>query len=161
MSVLNPHAAAAHLPWLNRLAYALCGSRQLAEDITQETYLRILARPRRLRTGSEYPYLARTLRNVLHDHRRSERRAPSLAGEEQLEDLPQVRTDGDPLAALLAREVYDAVAEPRPRAGSPTASSRAASVGSRSSSMGKMLPASVDAVEGGLALGDREALLVE
>jgi RNA polymerase sigma-70 factor (ECF subfamily) len=110
MSVLNPHAAAAHLPRLNRLAYALCGSRQLAEDITQETYLRVLARPRRLRTGSEYPYLARTLRNVLHDHRRSERRAPSLAGEDRLEDLPQVRTDGDPLAALLAREVYDAVA---------------------------------------------------
>src|SRR4051812_25571592 len=102
MSVLNPHAAAAHLPRLNRLAYALCGSRQLAEDITQETYLRILARPRRLRTGSEYPYLARTLRNVLHDHRRSERPAPSLAGEDQLEDLPQVRTDGDPLAALPA-----------------------------------------------------------
>jgi RNA polymerase sigma-70 factor (ECF subfamily) len=109
MSVMNPHAAALHLPRLNRLAYALCGSRHLAEDITQETYLRVLARPRRLRAGSEFPYLARTLRNVLYDHRRSERRVPTLAGEDQLVDLPQVRTDTDPLAAALAREVYAAV----------------------------------------------------
>src|SRR4051812_29534239 len=110
MSVLDPHAAALHLPRLNRLAYALCGSRHLAEDITQETYLRVFARPRRLRSGSEFPYLARTLRNVLHDHRRSQRRLPALASDEQLEDLAQVRTDGDPLAAALAREVYAAVA---------------------------------------------------
>jgi RNA polymerase sigma-70 factor (ECF subfamily) len=110
MPVLDPHAAALHLPRLNRLAYSLCGSRHLAEDITQETYLRVLARPRRLRTGSEFPYLARTLRNVLHDHRRSERRTPPLAGDDQLEDQPQLRTDGDPLAAAFAGEVYAAVA---------------------------------------------------
>jgi RNA polymerase sigma-70 factor (ECF subfamily) len=110
MSVLDPHAAAAHLPRLNRLAYALCGSRHLAEDITQETFLRVLARPRRLRTGNEFPYLARTLRNVLHDHRRTERRTPPPGGDDHLSDLPQVRPDGDPLAAALAREVYGAVA---------------------------------------------------
>jgi hypothetical protein len=62
--VLDPHAAAALLPRLNHLAYSLCGSWHLAEDLTQETYLRVLARPRRLRTGREFPYLARTLRNV-------------------------------------------------------------------------------------------------
>src|SRR3954465_7345974 len=110
MSVLNHHAAAAHLPRLNRLAYALCGSRHLAEDITQETFLRVLARPRRLRAGSEFPYLARTLRNVLHDHRRSDGRRPALAGADQLAALPPVRTGGHPLAAALARGVYTAVA---------------------------------------------------
>src|SRR4051794_3789185 len=112
MSVLDPNAAALHLPRLNRLAYALCGSRHLAEDITQETFLRVLARPRRLRAGSEFPYLARTLRNVLHDHRRSDGRRPALAGADQLAELPQVRTDGDPFAAAPAREVSPAVAGP-------------------------------------------------
>src|SRR5689334_19391143 len=111
MSVLDPHTAAAHLPRLTRLAYTLCGSRQLAEDLTQEAYLRVLSRPRRLRIGSEYPYLARTLRNVLHDHRRSERRSPPLAGDEQLYDVPQARTQSDPVAAAHAREVYAAVAD--------------------------------------------------
>jgi RNA polymerase sigma-70 factor (ECF subfamily) len=109
MSVLDPHAAAVHLPRLHRLALSLCGSRHLAEDITQETFLRVLARPRRLRSGSEFPYLARTLRNVLHDHRRSERRTPPV-GDTELDDLPRTRSDGDPLAAARAQEVYAAVA---------------------------------------------------
>jgi RNA polymerase sigma-70 factor (ECF subfamily) len=108
--VLDPHAAAALLPRLNRLAYSLCGSRQLAEDLTQETYLRVLARPRRLRTGNEFPYLARTLRNVLHDHRRSERRAPAPAGDDQLDEIARPRGDGDPELAVYAGEVYDAIA---------------------------------------------------
>ena len=110
MPVLDPHAAAALLPRLNRLAYSLCGSRYLAEDLTQETYLRVLARPRRLRTGNEFPYLARTLRNVLHDHRRSERRTPPLTGDAQLDELPRTRADGDPDVAAQAAEVYAAVA---------------------------------------------------
>ena len=83
--VLDPHAAAAHLTRLNRLAYSLCGSAQLADDLTQETYLRVLSRPRRLQ-GNEFPYLARTLRNVLNDHRRAERRRPALVSDEQLAD---------------------------------------------------------------------------
>jgi RNA polymerase sigma-70 factor, ECF subfamily len=110
VSVLDPHAAAALLPRLNRLAYSLCGSRHLAEDLTQETYLRVLARPRRLRTGSEFPYLARTLRNVLHDHRRSARRAPAIGGDDQLDDLPQSRAHRDPELAAQASELYAAVA---------------------------------------------------
>jgi RNA polymerase sigma-70 factor (ECF subfamily) len=110
MPVLDPNAAAAHLPRLSRLAYALCGSRHLAEDIAQETFLRVLSRPRRLRPGGEFPYLARTLRNVLHDHRRCERRRPPQASDEQLVDMPHRAGDGDPLAAAHAREVYAAVA---------------------------------------------------
>ena len=107
MPVLDPHAAAALLPRLNRLAYVLCGSPHLAEDLTQETYLRVLARPRRLRTGNEFPYLARTLRNVLHDHRRSERRAPSAGADDQLDDI--AGREGDPELAAHASEVYDAI----------------------------------------------------
>ena len=104
MSVLDPHAAAAHRPRLNRLAYSLCGSVQLADDLTQETYLRVLSRPRRLRGGREFPYLARTLRNVLHDHRRAQQRQPVLSGDEQIADQPHTRAD--PELAARAREVY-------------------------------------------------------
>ena len=111
MKVLDPHAAAAHHARLNRLAFSLCGSSQLADDLTQETYLRVLARPRRLRGhGGEFPYLARTLRNVLNDHRRAQKRQPSLVGEEQLAETPSTRGEGDPLRAARAGEVYAAIA---------------------------------------------------
>jgi RNA polymerase sigma-70 factor, ECF subfamily len=103
-SALDPHAAVDHLPRLYGLARSLSGSRHLAEDLTQETYLRVLSRSRRLRGDGEYPYLARTLRNVLNDHWRSERRRKS-----QVHALP--RRDGDPETAAVAREVYAAVGE--------------------------------------------------
>src|SRR3954462_2578538 len=93
MSVLDPLAAAAHLPRLNRLAYSLCGSAHLADDLTQETYLRVLARPRRLRGAREFPYLARTLRNVLNDHRRGQKRGPMLVSDDQIADQPSTRAD--------------------------------------------------------------------
>ena len=110
MSFLDPQAAAAHFPRLNRLAFALCGSSQLAEDLTQETYARVLARPRRVQSHSTFHYLARTLRNVVHDHRRAERRRPVLVGDELIEDHPQIRADGDPHVAAQAGEVFAAVA---------------------------------------------------
>jgi RNA polymerase sigma-70 factor, ECF subfamily len=110
MSLLDPQAAAAHLPRLHGLAVALCGSTQLAEDLTQETYARVLARPRRVQAHSTFHYLARTLRNVVHDHRRAERRRPVLVGDEQIEEHPQTRADGDPQLAAQAGEIYAAVA---------------------------------------------------
>jgi RNA polymerase sigma-70 factor, ECF subfamily len=108
MSVLDPNVAAAHLPRLNRLAYALCGSASLADDLTQETYLRILARPRRLRGSREFPYLARTLRNVLSDHRRAQGRQPVPVSDDQIAEQPSVRAD--PELAARANEVYAGIA---------------------------------------------------
>jgi RNA polymerase sigma-70 factor (ECF subfamily) len=102
--VLDPDSAADHLTRLHRLATSLCGSRQLADDLTQETYARVLSRPRPLRGGDGYHYLAGTLRNVLHDHWRSERRRLRV-----VTDAPPVH--GDPEAAARAGELYAAVAE--------------------------------------------------
>jgi RNA polymerase sigma-70 factor (ECF subfamily) len=102
-SVLDPHSAADHLPRLNRLATSLCGSRQLAEDLTQETYARVLSRPRALSGGNDYQYLAGTLRNVVHDHWRSEQRRIRLVPD----DPPQ---HDDPEARAHAAEVFAAVA---------------------------------------------------
>lgn len=57
-----------HLTRLNRLARGLCRSSHVAEDVVQETYARILARPRYLRSDDDYSYLARTMRNVMANH---------------------------------------------------------------------------------------------
>jgi RNA polymerase sigma-70 factor, ECF subfamily len=104
---LTADDAADHLTRLYRLAWSLSGSRQLAEDATQETYLRVLSRPRKVRPGREFQYLAQTLRNVISDHWRAERRRPHIAGD--LEEIFEAR-DGDPEAAAFAAEVYRAIA---------------------------------------------------
>jgi len=106
-AVLDPELAADHLSRLFGLAWSLCGSRHLAEDLTQETYARVLSRPRRVRAGSDFPYLARTLRNVLTDHWRSEQRRPAAATDWELAEEPA--THGDPEAAARAGEVYAAI----------------------------------------------------
>jgi RNA polymerase sigma-70 factor (ECF subfamily) len=108
-AVLDPERAADHLSRLFGLAWSLCGSRQLAEDLTQETYARVLSRPRRVRTGSDFQYLARTLRNVITDHWRNEQRRPPATGDWDLVDEPA--SDGDPEAAAHAAEVYAAIGE--------------------------------------------------
>ena len=53
---LDPARLGDHLDRLYRAAWALCGSRQDAEDLVQETYARVLARPRFiLRTRHSQP----------------------------------------------------------------------------------------------------------
>jgi RNA polymerase sigma-70 factor (ECF subfamily) len=105
---LDPLAAARHRSRLVDLASAMCGSRHLAEDLTQETYARVLAKPRRLRDDADFPYLVRTLRNVITDHWRTERRRPLVVGEIDTEQPS--RGDRDPETAIYASEVYTAVA---------------------------------------------------
>jgi RNA polymerase sigma-70 factor, ECF subfamily len=107
--ILDPDAAADHHSRLVALAWSLCGSRHLAEELTQETYARVLARPRRLRGGSDFHYLARTLRNVISDHWRAERRQPAtIVG---LDDIDEPAAVGDPETAALANEVFAAMAD--------------------------------------------------
>ena len=57
---LDPDRVAEHLPRLYRAARAWTRSREEAEDLVQETYARVLARPRRLRNADELGYLLRT-----------------------------------------------------------------------------------------------------
>jgi DNA-directed RNA polymerase specialized sigma24 family protein len=47
---LDPARLGDHIDRLYRAAWALCGSREDAEDLVQETYARVLARPRRSAT---------------------------------------------------------------------------------------------------------------
>jgi RNA polymerase sigma-70 factor (ECF subfamily) len=107
-SVLNPQTAAEHRSRLLAVALALTGSRHLAEDMTQETYARVLSKPRPLREGAVFPYLVRALRNVCKDHWRTEQRRPHVVAELDPEN-PRLRTDHGPEQKVIAREVYAAV----------------------------------------------------
>jgi RNA polymerase sigma-70 factor (ECF subfamily) len=61
---LEPQALGDHVDRLYRAAWALCGDPHDAEDLVQETYARVLARPRFLRGSDDLGYLLRALRNV-------------------------------------------------------------------------------------------------
>jgi len=107
--VLEPDAAADHVTRLYRLACALCGSADLAEDLVQETYAAVFARPRLLRGGDDFAYLARALRNTFFNHLRGRGGRPEPLVADELE-IADPRGDSDPHAALLARELYGAIA---------------------------------------------------
>src|SRR5919106_1326018 len=77
---LEPATLAEHRPRLMRAAYAMCGSREDAEDLVQETFERVLRRPRFVQRGRDLAYLLRVLRHTVGSHARmAERRqtAPS------------------------------------------------------------------------------------
>src|SRR4029077_707468 len=107
---LDPQHASDHIDRLFRAAWALCGSRQDAEDLVQETYARVLAKPRFLRNEDDLGYLLKTLRNTFLNQKRTESRRLRTA---PLPDELDVVADPhatDPGAALEAGEVYAAVA---------------------------------------------------
>jgi RNA polymerase sigma-70 factor (ECF subfamily) len=106
---LDPGRLGDHLDRLFRAAWALTGNREDAEDLVQETYVRVLARPRFLRGDDDLGYLMRVLRNTFLTIRRDQsRRIAAVAMPDEgdvIEDRRAVRPD----AALEAREVYMAV----------------------------------------------------
>ena len=107
---LDPTRLGDHLDRLYRAAWALCGSREDAEDLVQETYARVLARPRLLRREDDLGYLLRALRNTFLTQRRnaSRRLQPGpLPDDLDLVADPHAR---QPDAALEAGELYAAVA---------------------------------------------------
>ena len=107
---LDPDRAVEHLPRLYRAARAWTRSREEAEDLVQETYARVLARPRLLRGEDEVGYLLRALRNTLISQRRSEQRRPLTT--ELVEDAALgTRASDDPAEATETRRVYAAIAE--------------------------------------------------
>lgn len=53
-----------HRERLFRAAYALCGSREQAEDLVQETFVRVLRKPRFLHREDDLAYLLKVLRNT-------------------------------------------------------------------------------------------------
>jgi RNA polymerase sigma-70 factor (ECF subfamily) len=107
--VLDPETLGDHVDRLFRAAWALCRSREDAEDLVQETYARVLARPRLLRNDDDLGYLLRVLRNTfISRHRTAARRPAAAAVDFETLELPD-RVYPGPAVAAQTREVFVAI----------------------------------------------------
>ena len=110
MRTLDPQSLPQHVDRLYRAAWGLCGSREDAEDLVQETFARVLSRPRVLHGQDDLYYLMRVLRNTFLTSRRTAGRRPVTVA--TLEDV--VTADptptGRPELALEIQEVYATIA---------------------------------------------------
>jgi RNA polymerase sigma-70 factor (ECF subfamily) len=105
---LDPQHLGDHVDRMYRAALALTGSPADAEDLVQEAFARVLARPRFLRKGDELGYLLRVMRNLFLDQRRqAARRQTDVTPPE---DLETIGTPSDAHARLEAHEVLALVA---------------------------------------------------
>jgi RNA polymerase sigma-70 factor (ECF subfamily) len=105
---LDPTSLGDHLDGLYRAAWALCGSREDAEDLVQETIAHVLAKPRVIR-GDDRGYLLQALRNTFYTWlRASSRRPRSGASLENIEAADPRAVM--PQQAAEAHEVLEAIA---------------------------------------------------
>jgi RNA polymerase sigma-70 factor (ECF subfamily) len=108
---LDPNHLGDHLDRLYRAAWALCGSREDAEDLVQETYARVLQKPRMLRSTDDLGYLLRVLRNTYFSRLRTAARRPRADALPEELDRVEDRNAKGPEAALHAAELYARIAE--------------------------------------------------
>jgi len=108
---LDPDTLGEHLDRLYRAAWALCGNREDAEDLVQDTYARVLARPRVIRGDSDLAYLMQVLRNTFLTSQRTASRRPRVAATLEDFDVADPRRGTRPDEAVVANEVFAAVAE--------------------------------------------------
>jgi RNA polymerase sigma-70 factor, ECF subfamily len=112
MPALDPRSLPRHTDRLYRAAWALCGSPEDAQDLVQETFAKVLARPRFLRGQDELAYLMRVLRNTFLTQRRTASRRPQISTT-TLEQFDPVdpRTADRPEEAVQTHEVFATIAE--------------------------------------------------
>jgi RNA polymerase sigma-70 factor, ECF subfamily len=110
MTTLDSSRLATHLTRLQRAALALCSGRSHdADDLVQEVYVKVLAKPRTLTGDDEAGYLLRVLRNTFVSQRRSEARRPATATAPA--DLERFESRApSPQRALEARQLYGRIA---------------------------------------------------
>ena len=108
---LDPESLGNHVDRLYRAAWSLCGSREEAEDLVQETFARVLQKPRFLRNEDDIGYLLRVLRNTFVSGRRAAARRPAPAplpdDMSAYEDPAAMR----PEAQIEVSELYAAISE--------------------------------------------------
>lgn len=106
---LDPERLASHMERLTRVARHLTGRHGDAEDLVQDTFERVLRRPRTV-SGSEAAYLVQAVRNThLSRLRSAASRVRTTALPEDFEPV-DIGAEDRPMSARRAREVLDAVA---------------------------------------------------
>jgi len=110
MRQLDPERLGDHVDRLYRAAWAMCGSREEADDLVQETFARVLRKPRLLSCEDDIAYLLHALRNVHRSACRARARRPLTAplpdGCQELVDPKAV----DPQARLESLDIYARIA---------------------------------------------------
>lgn len=106
---LDPEALGDHIDRLYRAAWSLCGSREEAEDLVQETFERVLRRPRFLRSEDDVGYLLRVLRNTFISQRRAAGRRPQTTPIPDDADVIEDRATPSPEARIESAELYKVI----------------------------------------------------
>ena len=108
---LDPGALGDHVDRLYRAAWGLCGSREDAEDLVQETFAQVLRKPRLLRSEDDLGYLLRVLRNTFISQRRTAARRPRTTPLPDDLDFVADPTAATPEARIESAELFAAIAE--------------------------------------------------
>ena len=108
---LDPEALGDHIDRLYRAAWSLCGSREEAEDLVQETFERVLRRPRFLHSEDDLGYLLRVLRNTFLTGRRDAGRRPVTVATLDEVVVAEPRPSLAPEKAREVGELYEAIAQ--------------------------------------------------
>jgi RNA polymerase sigma-70 factor (ECF subfamily) len=107
---LDPESLGDHIDRLYRAAWSLCGSREEAEDLVQETFARVLRKPRFLHAEDDLGYLLRVLRNTFISSRRTAARRPrEIALPDEL-DMIEDRSATRPETRIESQALYAAIA---------------------------------------------------
>ncbi|HEY2770659.1 MAG TPA: RNA polymerase sigma factor [Solirubrobacteraceae bacterium] len=106
---LDPEALGDHIDRLYRAAWSLSGSREEAEDLVQETFVRVLRKPRILRSDDDLGYLLRVLRNTFFSTRRTAARRPQTTPLPDDLDLIEDRNATRPESRIESAELYTAI----------------------------------------------------
>ena len=106
---LDPERLGDHIDRLYRAAWGLCGSRHEAEDLVQETYAKVLARPRLLRREDDVGYLLRALRNTFLAARRPQSARTVMVPLDEELDAGRGLALAGPEQALEHAAVYTAI----------------------------------------------------
>jgi len=108
---LDPQALGDHIDRLYRAAWSLCGSREEAEDLVQETFARVLRKPRILHSEDDLGYLLRVLRNTFFSQRRTASRRPQTAPLPDDLDIVADPAASQPEARIEAAALYAAISQ--------------------------------------------------
>ena len=108
---LNPETLPFHIDSLRRAARGMTRSHHDAEDLVQDTLVRVLARPRRLGPAGAGPYLHQALRNTHISSLRTRDRRPVLTVLEPEDSRLVAPAAGEPVEILHRREVLAQIHE--------------------------------------------------